>query len=259
LKKPERELLVREKKRLTQQSQKDKPKKISKGGFTIWGRIIAVAGPLMLVALVAATLFTPLLAIESVSVTGTSRLSQDKIEKSLKSLIGRPLTTVSDSDVTELLSEFGLIETFALQAEPPHTLTVKIRERQPLLILVNGANSFLFDAAGVKIAPPEKTDSLPFMNLNTNPQEDSRFKTAVEVLLSLPVKNYEKVFSIEVSKQLTTTLVLKDSEIRVIWGGVDEPLLKAEVLDSLINTGLDKGVSVDVSSPNSPVVTHPNY
>lgn len=259
MKKPERELLGREKKRLNLQAKKDKPKRKSKGAFTIWGRLIAVIGPLALIGLVAATFFSPLLAIEKVSVTGTSRLSESKVEKALKPLVGRPLTTVSDKEVTDLLSEFGLIETFALQAEPPHTLTVKIRERQPILILVNGAKNFLYDAAGVKIAAPTEEDKFPYLRLAANPQEDSRFKTAVEVLLSLPIENYQQIFSIEVSKQLTTTFVLRDSDIRVIWGGVDEPLLKAEVLDSLIATGLDKGVSIDVSSPNSPVVTHPNY
>ena len=259
MKKPERELLGREKKRLDLQAKKEKPQRRSKGAFHVGGRVFLVLGPLALIGLVAASFLSPLLAVEQVEVTGTSRLSQAKVEKALDSLVGRPLTTISDEEVTKLLSDFGLIETFALQAQPPHTLTVKIRERQPILILVNGSKNFLYDAAGVRIAAPAKEDRFPYLRMTTNPQEDPRYKTAVEVLLSLPVTNYDQIFSIEVSKQLTTTFVLRDTDINVIWGGIDQPLLKAEVLDSLIATGLEKGVSVDVSSPNSPVVTYPNY
>ena len=66
----------------------------------------------------------------------------------LEELVGKPLTTVSQDNVADLLADFALIETFALQAEPPHTLTVKIRERQPIVILVRGGKNYLYDAAG---------------------------------------------------------------------------------------------------------------
>lgn len=259
MRKPERELLAQEKKRLKKQGKSDRPKKPSTGGFTIWGRIVGIVGPLLLIGLVAATFFTPLLAIENVQVTGIERLNQKKVEKALEALVDKPLTAVSEAEVGALLSEFGLVETFALQAEPPHTLTIKIRERQPILILAAGSKNFLYDAAGVKIAEAQASDDFPYLKLAGDPTQDERYKVAVEVLLSLPVANYHQIFSIEVSRQLTTNLVLRDSDIKVIWGDAKDALLKAEVLDSLIATGQKKGVTIDVSSPNSPVVTYPNY
>ena len=81
----------------------------------------------------------------------------------------------------------------------------------------------------------------------------------MEVLLSLPVSTYKQVFSIQVSDQLTTDLILRKSDTRVIWGNAKQGLLKAEVLNSLIKTGVKAGVTIDVSSPKAPVVTHPNY
>ena len=177
----------------------------------------------------------------------------------LEELVGKPLTTVSQDKVADLLSDFTLIETFTLQAEPPHTLTVRIRERQPVVILVRGGKNYLYDAAGIRISNAEKGDEFPYMRLATEPTTDAKFATAIEVLLSLPVATYTQVFSIEVSEQLTTRLVMKKSDIKVIWGNTDQALLKAEVLNSLIATGLEDAVTVDVSSPNAPVVTHPNY
>lgn len=259
MRKPERELLQREKKRLGAERKSKTPRRSSVGGFSIWGRVVGILGPILLIGLVAATFFTPLLAIEKIEVSGTQRLDQLKVEKSLKSLIGRPLTSVTEAEVSELLSDFGLVDTFALQAQPPHLISVKIRERQPILIVPVSGQNFLYDAAGVRIAEAAKDDAFPYLKFPGSPIADERFGVAVEVLLSLPIPNYEDIFSIQVSKALTTTMVLRDSDIQVIWGGTDQALLKAEVLDSLIETGQKDGVTIDVSSPNSPVVTYPNY
>ena len=45
----------------------------------------------------------------------------------------------------------------------------------------------------------------------------------------------------------------------MIWGANDEALLKAEVLDALIANGVEDSVTIDVSSPNSPVVRYSDY
>jgi cell division protein FtsQ len=256
LKKPERELIQQERKR-SRKPKKAKSETGSIGGFGILGRSLVVGGPLALVALVLATFVTPLLAIENISVSGTDRIPGATIEKSLRGLISRPLTTVSQTEITELLADFALIETFAIQAVLPHTLEIKIRERQPIVVINKSGKNFLYDPAGVRIAEMDEKDKYPYLSIGTNDSDSPQFKTAVKVLLSLPLANYERVFSIEVSSSLTTTLILRTSNIRVIWGGVNNPLLKAEVLDSLIATKLDKGVQIDLTSPNSPVVTYP--
>jgi cell division protein FtsQ len=216
-----------------------------------------VGGPLALIALVVATFVTPLLAIEEVSVSGTERISAAEVSKSLDALIGRPLTTISEPEVTELLAGFSLIETFALQAVPPHTLEVKIRERQPVVVIASAGKNYLYDPAGVRISLAKKEDQYPYLAIGVNKLDTPQFKTAIKVLLSLPLENYAQVFSIEVSDALITTLTLKKTNIKVVWGGLNDPLLKAEVLDSLIATKLKKGVQIDVTSPNSPVVTYP--
>lgn len=258
MKRPERELLAKEKKRISRRARQEKPKS-ALGPFALFARVFSVAAPLVLISLVAATFFTPLLAIDKIIVSGTERLEPKKISKALESLDGRPLTTISEDEVAKLLSDFTLIETFAIQAEPPHTLNVKIRERQPIVALVRSGKNYLYDAAGVQIAQAEAAVKIPYLNLKGNPKDSPQFKTAIEVLLSLPVKTYQRVYSIEVSEQLTTKLVLKKSNITVIWGDTKQSLLKNEVLMTLLKTGLKESVVVDVSSPNAPVVTYPNY
>jgi cell division protein FtsQ len=252
----DRELLREERRKLG----KAKPKKRRKiGGLTIWFRSLAVASPIALVALVLAAYFTPILALERIVITGNERLSAQDVRAELTSLMGRPLPTISEAELTGLLADFSLIETFTFRAEPPHTLRVKVRERQPLVVLVRGGENFLYDAAGVQIAPAASVGEYPFLIFYGDPLASPEYRNAVELLLSLPKATYSQVFSVEVSPQLTTKLTLKDGNWSVIWGSNEDSLLKAEVLDSLIATGLEEGVEIDVSSPNSPVVRYPDF
>jgi cell division protein FtsQ len=251
----DRELLKTEKKRL----KKQKPKRTSAGPFTIWARILLIVTPLTLGSLVAASFLTPLFAIERISVSGNERIETAQVTKALSELEGRPLTTVSAAELATLLGDISLIETFTFTAEPPNTLRVKIRERQPLLVLFREGQNWLYDAAGVKIEPTEVLGEHPFLVFQGDPAEDSRYKYAVELLLSLPLETYRDVFSVEVSEQLTSKLTLKERDITVIWGANDEALLKAEVLDALIANGVEDQVTIDVSSPNSPVVRYSDY
>ncbi len=259
MKRPERELVGREIKRVKNSVKPKSAKKAKPAGFRLLGTTLFVAGPIALILLVVATLFTPMLAIEQIKVTGNDRIKASKVMGALEELVGKPLTTVSQDNVAELLSDFALIETFALQAEPPHTLTVKIRERQPIVILVRGGKNYLYDAAGVRIDVANAKDKYPYFRFTADPLKDKKYKTAMDVLLSLPVSTYKQVFSIQVSDQLTTDLILRKSDSRVIWGNAKQGLLKAEVLNSLIKTGVKPGVTIDVSSPKAPVVTYPNY
>lgn len=257
MKKPEREILGQEKKRLKRSEKK--PPKTSIGPFAIWGRFLLIFGPITLSAVILASFFTPMFAIQQIDVTGTERLDKSSLERSLAVLEERPLTTISETELTEILGQFPLIETFTFQAEPPHTLKIKVRERQPVVVLVRGGKNYLYDPAGVQIAEAEDTKTYPFLVLIGEPQDNPRFGAAIELLLSLPTQTYEQIFSIEVTPQLTARLVLRDSNTVVLWGDATESILKAKVLDSLLETGIEDGVLIDVSSPNAPVVTYPDF
>ena len=257
MKRPEREILGQEKKRLKRSEKK--PVRNSLGPFAIWGRFLLIFGPLTLSAVILASFFTPMFAIQSIEVTGTERLEKTKLESSLVQFIDRPLTTVSEAELAEVLGRFPLIETFTFQAEPPHTLKIKVRERQPIVVLVKSGKNYLYDAAGIQIAEAEDTKTYPFLVLIGDAANNPRFDAAIELLLSLPKEAYEQIFSIEVTPQLTSRLVLRDSNTQVLWGDASESILKSKVLGSLLATGVENGVLIDVSSPNAPVVTYPDF
>lgn len=257
MKKPEREILGQEKRRLGRKEKR--PSKTKLGPFAIWGRILWIAGPIILGSVIAASYLTPMFAIQNIVISGTERLDSAKLQDSLSTLKDRPLTTISEEELADLLGSYSLIETFTFQAQPPHTLKLTIRERQPVLVLVRGGKNYLYDPAGVQIAEAEDTKSYPFLVLIGDPKDNPRFDAAVDTLLSLPISTYNQVFSIEVTPQLTSKLVLRERNTVVLWGDSSQSLLKSEVLDSLIATGVEDGVLIDVSSPNAPVVTYPDF
>lgn len=257
MRRPEREILGQEKKRLKRSEKK--VVRNSLGPFAIWGRFLLIVGPLSLSAIILASYFTPLFAIQSIVVSGTERVDSSEVQNRLAVLLGRPLPTVSEAELTDILREFALVETFTFQAQPPGTLRVKIRERQPIVVLNRGGQSYLYDAAGVQIAQSTETRAHPFLVLIGDPRNNPRFDAAIELLLALPLETYAQVFSIEMTPQLTAKLVLRGSNTVVLWGDSGQSLLKSEVLYSLIATGVQDGVLIDVSSPNAPVVTYPDF
>ena len=256
MKRPERELLGQERRRISGVKSPGKRNRI--GAFGLWGRILTVVAQVSLTAVVLASFFTPMLAVEKITFVGNERIAVADLESALSGLYDRPMTTISDEEIAELLSGFSLIETFTSQAEPPHTLRVSIRERQPIMILVRSGKNYLYDAAGVQIAATEEISKYPFLVFDGNQIESPRFSTAVKLLFSLPLETYSQVFSVEVSESLTSKLVLRKGNLTVFWGSTDEGLLKSKVLDSLLATGVKDALTIDVSSPNSPVVQYPN-
>ncbi len=252
MKKTDRELIRRERRKTS----KTKKSQASFGSFTILGRVLIVLTPMVVIGLLIASFLTPLFAIEKIVVAGAERLDEKKLIASLEPLKGKSLTMVSDAEVAGLLAGYELIETFTFQADPPSTLRVKVRERQPLMVLQRGGQNFLFDAAGVRIGAAENLKVYPQFDFDGNTETDPRFAHAVELMLSLPVELYLRVESVRVSQQLTSNFTLRQGGIGVIWGDNSQPLLKAEVLNSLLATGQKPGVRIDVSSPNAPVVSH---
>ena len=127
------------------------------------------------------------------------------------------------------------------------------------MVLNRGGQNYLYDAAGVQITKSTETKAHPFLVLIGDPANNPRFEAAIELLLALPLATYAQVFSIEMTPQLTAKLVLRDSNTVVLWGDSGQSLFKSEVLYSLLETGVEDGVLIDVSSPNAPVVTYPDF
>lgn len=221
----------------------------------LFGGFLAVSF-LGLIGLVVATFQTPLLAIEKISFEGNQLLTEQQLTDATEELFGQPLTTVSESKVESLLANFTLVESFAIQSRPPHELVIRVRERQPIASVITAQGEFIYDAAGVELSPYQG-QQLPRVVIVENPAESDRYRSAVDVLLSLPLGLYREVSLVSLNTQDSVELTLR-SGTRVIWGDDSEAKLKHEVLQTLI-ANQTEDVDFDVSAPLAPVVVYRDF
>ena len=230
--------------------------------FRILFRWILVLSAVSLTALQAVAHFSPLFEVRAISVVGEQRVAESELLDSLEPLLGSNLLQVSDEGVAELLQDHPLVESFALQAIPPNELQVRVRERQPLLVLADANQEVLVDVTGMAIAlPVSATDyeSLPKLRVQSVADPGPEFATAVSALLAFPNELFQQVSSLEVSAGKTLTIQLRQPAIRVIWGGPEEAPLKYEVLLSLLANQDNDKIEIDVTTPRSPVVRYLDF
>jgi cell division protein FtsQ len=221
----------------------------------------SIGSVLALVALVLATMFTPLMAIEEIKISGVHRMKVSAVRNAVKSLVGTPLTLVDENAIAKRLEGFPLIESFTTISLPPHTLELNILERQPIGLVSVGGNTYLYDPAGVRIEPARGSSRYPRIIVNGDPAHSTSYREAVDVLLALPAKLYPNIYSIEATTKDNVLLTIRGaSNRRIIWGDSSDSLLKSKVLAALMkHTKHSATVTFDVSSPNTPTVRYGNY
>lgn len=234
-------------------------KQATKNRRIVIGTSLSAFGALLL--LVLATVFTPLLAVEKIQVTGISRLKEKSIFNALTSQIGKPLPTISSSDISKSLESFPLVESFSIISLPPHTLRIQIAERQPIGVIQISGTNYLYDPAGVRVGIANGSENLPAISIQGSPEKSKQFQAAIDVLLALPSDLLQRVAEINAKSKDDVTLRLRGyAGQRIIWGDGSDSVLKSRVLDALIaNQKKSDRVTYDVSSPNAPVVRYGNF
>lgn len=229
-----------------------KPKQFRIVALTLLAAVVA------LVLLVMATVFTPLLAVENIKVSGVSKISQKAIEKAVRSQLGTPLPLVSSQAVEKSLEKFPLIESFSIVSELPNTLHIAITERQAIAVVDIRGVSYLYDPAGVRIGEASYKDQLPRIAVGGEPKNNKTYALAIDVLLALPASLLPRVSQIDAKSKDDVTMQLRgNSGQRIIWGDSGQSTLKSKVLAALIkNQKKTDRVTFDVSSPTAPVVRY---
>ncbi|WP_243226031.1 FtsQ-type POTRA domain-containing protein [Microbacterium sp. CIAB417] len=211
----------------------------------IW--IGSLGALVLLVGATALAAYSPLFAVEKVTVVGASTLDPAAIEQALADQVGTPLALVDASEVKAALVAFPLIETYALEAKPPHELTVRIVERTPVGVISSDAGYTLVDAAGVALATTDaQPEGQPILDIEGGTGTPA-FESAGLVVRSLPADLRGQLTRVQASSPDDVTLTLGDRT--VVWGSAEESALKAFVLSKLVATNPDAR-TFDVTAPN---------
>ena len=219
----------------------------------IWA---SIAGSLAAVLLfVAIGVYSPLLALRTIVVEGATRVSAEKIMADLQPEMNRPLPLVSMDSVRTVLEAQPLVKSYSTVAVPPHTLVIKIVERQPIGALPREGGFELVDPAGVSIETIEQPISgIPIFIVEGDSIDSPGFQAAVDVVNSLPSSLAGQVQEVIANSTDDVTLVLIGGA-RVFWGSPENSSFKNYVLTKLLAINPVGSVSeYDVSSPNTAVV-----
>jgi cell division septal protein FtsQ len=217
---------------------------------------LVTAGSLVLLALVvAAAAYSPLMAVKTIEITGTQRVSAQDIQDSLADQVGVPLTLVDRAAVGRVLGSYPLVRSYSVQTRPPSTLIVSVVERTPVGVIADGAEFDLVDPAGVVIeTAPAAQEGYPLLSTPTGSASGAAFRATARVLLTLPESLESQVASAAATTGDDVSLTLADGAV-VFWGGSDDSALKAVVLEKLMAATDPAAVaSYDVSSPEAAVV-----
>jgi cell division protein FtsQ len=212
----------------------------------------AIGAVVLLVGGSVAAAYSPLFAVEKITVAGASTLDAAAVEAALSGQIGTPLALVDTSEVKAALLAFPLIETYALEARPPHDLTVRIVERTPIGVIRSDAGYTLVDAAGVALSTTsDQPAGQPLIDVAAG-TDSSAFQSAGLVVRSLPADLRAQLTGVSASTADDVTLTL-DSGLTVVWGSAEKSALKALVLEKALAAKPD-ATTVDVSSAETAVV-----
>ena len=196
--------------------------------------------------------YSPLFAVEKITVVGASALDPATIEAALADQIGTPLASVDASEVKAALLAFPLIETYAIEARPPHDLTIRIVERTPVGVVSSGAGYTLVDAAGVALATTaQRPDGQPLIEADGGTGSPA-FESVGHVIRSLPADVRATVTEARATTPDDVTLTLA-SGVTVVWGSAENSVEKARILTGLMKAKPDAR-TFDVSSSTTGVV-----
>ncbi|WP_434969755.1 FtsQ-type POTRA domain-containing protein [Microbacterium sp. bgisy207] len=199
--------------------------------------------------------YSPLFAVETITVAGAEQLDAQAVSDALSSQLGTPLPLVDESAIKAALVAFPLVESYTVEARPPHDLIVRVVERTPIGVIASPAGFTLVDAAGVALSTTQTPAAgRPVLEVTGGTASDA-FAALGHVLRSLPAEIMLQVTEASATTPNDVTLTLGGTGTQIVWGNADESADKAIALSAAMRSRPPETVSrYDVSSPSAVVI-----
>ena len=188
----------------------------------------------LLLGVLAVAVFSPILALRTIRVEGTSAIPAVTVEDALKGQLGTPLALLDDGKIRSELSSLILIRSYVTEVVPPNTLVVRIVERKAIGVLRTGLTYEQVDPAGIVLATSATSAGLPVIQIGKSGVDSAGFAATVKVLLAMPASVLAQIGSISATTLDNVSLTLTQGNQTVIWGGADQSDLKAAALAALL-------------------------
>lgn len=212
-------------------------------------RTTVLLGVLVVLGLLAAAWFSPLLALRSITVRGTDVLTRAQVVTALDVPEGTRLlgldTAAAAGRVTAALPRAA---TAQVSRSLPSSLTVTVTERTAVAWVRENGAQHLLDRSGVDFATAAPPPGLPELTGFPGGAASASGRAALNVLASLPAALRAQVLSAAATTPDAVTLTLTN-ERRLRWGSATDSARKAAVALALLT---QPAKTYDVSSPDLP-------
>ncbi|MDJ0356940.1 FtsQ-type POTRA domain-containing protein [Paenarthrobacter sp. PH39-S1] len=228
----------------------------------LWIAVVGIA--VVVAAVLAIAMFSPLLALKTITVDGNKLATTGVIQAALAPLKDKPLPQIDQAQVEHLLAPLQQVRSVSVEARPPSSLLVHVLEREPVALLKTDQQYIMVDPDGIQLggtADPAAV-ALPLIDGGTAVIGKETFKAMAGVLAALPQTVLAKLEHASAASPDAVELTLNDGKT-IIWGNASEKELKAKVLEALLNApaptaavGKPAPAAVqvyDVSTPRHPV------
>jgi cell division protein FtsQ len=196
-------------------------------------------------------LFSSVLGVREVVVTGNAVLGADEVRRAAAVPDGEPMARVDLDEVRDRVAALRQVESAAVERGWPRTLRIRVVERTPVAAVPLGGRAALVDRYGVVVELRGSAPAgLPVLRVGRPGPGDPATREALRVLTGLPADLAGRLREVSAPGPASVTLLLADGRT-VVWGGADRGTAKARILLTLLR---QPGERYDVSSPDVAVV-----
>jgi cell division protein FtsQ len=224
----------------------------SRPSFRSWRRWVAAAGVAAVIAGVGwLVFFSSVLGLRTVRVEGAHQISSAQVVAAAHIPPGTPLARIDLGAVRSRVEAIPSVASATVSRSWPHTLLVRITERQPIAVVHRGGAWWEMDQTAKLFAKagPRAADQ-PIVELKGHAGPET-LRAVASVLGTLPHPLLVQTRRVTAASLDSITLVLKNASL-VRWGDARDSVEKASVLDALLH---HKAHVYDVSIPSQPATS----
>lgn len=215
-------------------------------------RWVALLVFLGIVVITVTVLFTPVLGVRTVDVSGNQALTEEQVRLAGEVPLGTPMIRLDTEAIATRVAILSRVASVDVVREWPSSILIVVTERTPVATFAGPGGVHLVDATGddyatVATAPP----GLPTIAVPHVEPSDPTTKAVFAVLAAMPAQLRPALVKIGALTPGSVTFSLNNGKT-VIWGDTGDAGKKAAVLAALLG---QKGKVYDVSAPDLPTIS----
>jgi cell division protein FtsQ len=199
--------------------------------------------------------YTSLLGARVVEVEGEDRLAPRQITRLAQVEAGTNVLHLDEALAEARLEEHPWILDATVRTSLPATITIAVRERTPVLVIVSGSSRRLTAGDGTVLGRASKTSALPEVAVPQGTELGrSELAAAADVVAAMAPALRARADSLTIAPGGDVALVV-DGDIDVTYGSVSDVLVKAQALRAILDYSEEEGsglLSIDLSAPAAP-------